>query len=533
MRMIRVLLADDEPIIIRGLKKLISWDSLGLEIVGEALDGKELMALIDSCNPDLIISDISMPGYTGIDIIQEIHHSGRPIKVVFISAYQEFAYAQQALQYGAIDYLVKPVNTGQLEEVMARAVSVIRQESKEEQDKAMLNHFKQKNRTVTIEELLDNLTNGNRSTASELARIGGIVPSSFCSVCVIETDEYGASSSRWEERERKLVEFALSNIIREAIEARGEGFLFRKGDRFGILLQHQSLNEPLDRMQDLHGKISGFLKLKVTIGIGKPVEEIELADESYQSALKALSKRFFYGLNSIYAWEEPIEESDLVPAGELESLEHRLAEALKALDIEAVPEMMKGLLQSIRRSSQESKGKAVSEVYNFILRLGQEFEEYGIEVLIQDDPSKSLLETLNEASTYQDLENSLKQVIDRIIEKLGSKNKGKELVLLSQVKAYVEEHYSENITLESIASMVYMNPYYFSSFFKKHTGQNFKNYVTEVRMSQALRLLVETDLMVYEIADRVGYNNARHFSDIFKRKFRKLPQEYKQTQKRL
>lgn len=77
--------------------------------------------------------------------------------------------------------------------------------------------------------------------------------------------------------------------------------------------------------------------------------------------------------------------------------------------------------------------------------------------------------------------------------------------------------------------MVYMNPYYFSSFFKKHTGQNFKQYVTEVRMRHALRLLLESDLMVYEIAERVGYNNARHFSDMFKRKFSKLPQEYKQS----
>jgi two-component system, response regulator YesN len=135
MKEIRVLLADDEPVIIRGLKKLISWEKLGTNIVGEASDGLELKQQIEEHNPDLIISDISMPGYTGIDIICEIHEAGRSVKVIFISAYQEFTYARQALQYGALDYLVKPVNKNQLEQVVSKAVSLIRQETEGERNK--------------------------------------------------------------------------------------------------------------------------------------------------------------------------------------------------------------------------------------------------------------------------------------------------------------------------------------------------------------------------------------------------------------
>ncbi len=104
---------------------------------------------------------------------------------------------------------------------------------------------------------------------------------------------------------------------------------------------------------------------------------------------------------------------------------------------------------------------------------------------------------------------------------------GKEAQQMKFVKEYIEQHYSENITLESIASIVFMNPYYFSSFFKKHTNENFKQYVTDIRMKQAVKLLLQTDLMVYEIAEQVGYNNARQFSDMFKKSYGKLPQEYK------
>ncbi|MNI65389.1 Bifunctional transcriptional activator/DNA repair enzyme AdaA [compost metagenome] len=123
------------------------------------------------------------------------------------------------------------------------------------------------------------------------------------------------------------------------------------------------------------------------------------------------------------------------------------------------------------------------------------------------------------------------QVLLRLHQQLTCKLSGREMPQLMQVKAYVEEHYAENITLESMAALLYMNPYYFSSFFKKHTGQNFKTFLTEVRLNHALRLLLQSDLMVYEIAELVGYNNARHFSDMFKKKYGKLPQEYKQSMK--
>ncbi|CAH1195541.1 Protein-glutamate methylesterase/protein-glutamine glutaminase [Paenibacillus auburnensis] len=529
MRPIRVLLADDEPIIIRGLKKLIAWEALGLSIVGEARDGKELKQLINNADPDLIISDISMPGFTGIDIIRDIHESGRPIKVVFISAYQEFDYARQAIQYGALDYLVKPVNTGQLEQVLSRAVAAIREESEGERNKLMLNHYEQKNRSVTIEELLEQLADGNRSRAAEFIRMAGRADRDFVTVCVVETDEYDGQSSRWKERERKLVTFALSNIIKETVEAHGNGYVFRKGERFGILLQHDAPGEPLPLMQDLHGKINAFLKLKVSVGIGRSVHDIEHIDESYTTALKALTRRYFAGLNQVYAYSGEVEVPGEYAQEELKKLQEQLIETLQSLEYDKLTPLLHRLLETLKQQAEGSRGKAVSSTYNVILQLEQEFAGYGIEARIQDGLPQPLLEMLHEAPTFEQLGFELEQAVSRIAELLAGKIKGRDNVQLSRVKAHVEQHYADNITLESVSAMVYMNPYYFSSFFKKHTGQNFKNYVTEVRMRHALRLLLESDLMVYEIADRVGYNNARHFSDMFKRKFGKLPQEYKQS----
>src|SRR5690606_13896520 len=101
-------------------------------------------------------------------------------------------------------------------------------------------------------------------------------------------------------------------------------------------------------------------------------------------------------------------------------------------------------------------------------------------------------------------------------------------MLLARIKRYIDEHYAEEISLESVAAVAFMNPYYFSTFFKKHMNDNFNVYVTKVRMKHAEQLLRQTDLMVYEIAEKVGYQNARHFSDVFKKMYGKLPMAYKQ-----
>ncbi|MNW33052.1 putative response regulatory protein [compost metagenome] len=525
---IRVLLADDEPVILRGLKKLISWEALGFTIVGEANDGNELRQVIHDCRPDLIISDISMPGCSGIDVIRELHEQSRQIKVVFISAYQEFAYARQAIQYGALDYLVKPVSKKHLEDVVSKAASLIRQENEGERTKEMLNHYERKNRTVTIEELLDGLMDGDKRAAGQLIGLGAIALSRYTGVCLLETDEETGGDSRWEERERKLVHFALNNIIKETLEGRDNCLMFHKDGRFGILTQYEQLDEPLKLAQDLHGKINVFLKLKVSVGIGAAVSGIEAADESYRLALEALKTKYFTGLNGIV--EAGIE--DVAYACEIHNITELQSGIVKALSSQNKEQLMQTtgqLMDVVKHMAGGSKHLAITNVYNTILLLEQEMESIGVHIGFFRDGQGSLLERLSSYATFTGVVNEFTSIVQQAFDRIAHKLANKEISQLRQIKAYMEEHYAENITLESMAALIYMNPYYFSSFFKKHTRKNFKQYLTEERMKHALRLLLESELMIYEIAERVGYNNARHFSDMFKKVYGKLPQEYRQS----
>lgn len=527
---ISVLLADDEPVILRGLKKLIAWEELGFSIIGEANDGTELRQMLCDCHPDLIISDISMPGCSGIDIVREIHEQSLPIKVIFISAYQEFAYARQAIQYGAIDYLVKPVNKMHLETVVRKAATLISEENEGERAKEMLNHYERKQHTVMIEELLDGLMDGNKRAASELTRLGAVALSRYTSVCLLETDEGldRGGTSRWEERERKLVHFALHNIIKETVDPDGSSLMFQKDGRFGILIQHEDKEEPFRLAADLHDKINSFLKLPVSLGIGRPVPGIELASDSFHSALEALNRRYFVGDNRVIV---AVEAAGLSSAeyGSIAELEEQMVKALMSRDEALLQNNMNRLLTNIEWQAAGSKQLAVMSVYNTLLLLDQSLSKIGLRLSSVGQDQTGLLASLSGHTTFAGVKKELAIVLEQASEQISYKLANKEIAQLQRIRAYMKEHFAENITLESMASLIFMNPYYFSSFFKKHTGKNFKQYLTEERMKQALRLLLETDLMIYEIAERVGYNNARHFSDMFKKMYGKLPQEYRHS----
>lgn len=123
--MYRIMIADDEPLIIKGLRKMMDWERMDVRIIGEAQDGRELMELLEKEQPDIIISDISMPGKSGLDIIREISEQNMDTKVIFVSGFQEFSYAKAAIKYGAVDYLLKPVTVEELEKAINRAKEML------------------------------------------------------------------------------------------------------------------------------------------------------------------------------------------------------------------------------------------------------------------------------------------------------------------------------------------------------------------------------------------------------------------------
>lgn len=525
MRKIKVLLADDEPVILRGLRKLLYWNELGLDIVGEAYDGAELRQMIETVEPDLIISDISMPGYTGIDIIREIHEKNRNIKVLFISAYRDFSYAQDALQYGAIGYLVKPVDKNELEQAVRKAIQLIGDQSQRVREKEIAVRFERKKRNDTIEELLVRMTDGDKQATAQLSELGVISRSNYLTVCFGELDLVRNESRS--ESGRKLLDFAIVNVLAESVAQTDSGLYFRKGELHGIFLQHDRLEEALSLARNFHDQLNRYVKTSFTIGVGQAVETLGEANISTNSALQALQSKYFSGWNRVIGEQLPKAEPEV--NNRVNDMLKKLINTLIVPSQENVDEMISELMEALRTAAEGSKHAIVTSVYGAMNSIRQELKDFGIVAVKAGLTDHELLAKLNGFDTFGQLADYATSFIDGIRREAATAMSNKELIQLVQVKAYIEEKYAENITLESMAALVYMNPYYFSSFFKKHTGENFKQYLIGVRIKNGLRLLMQSDLMVYEIADLIGYSNARQFSDMFKKRYGMLPNEYKQS----
>ena len=128
MKMIRMILADDEPVIIRGIRRLLDWNMMGIEIVGEYEDGRGALEAIVRDKPDIALLDISMPGMSGVEILKECRAMGNQASVIFISGFQDFEYAKAALKYGAVEYLLKPVIREELLRAIEKAIFRVRGE---------------------------------------------------------------------------------------------------------------------------------------------------------------------------------------------------------------------------------------------------------------------------------------------------------------------------------------------------------------------------------------------------------------------
>ncbi|SFK78271.1 two-component system, response regulator YesN [Paenibacillus sp. 1_12] len=524
--MLKAVMADDEPIIIKGLKKLIPWEAMGVEIVGEAWTGSGLLQLIEEHKPDLVITDISMPDGSGIDVIKEIEKRELRTRVIFISAYQEFSYAKDAIAYGAVEYLVKPIDKGLLIDAVNKALLLLREHHEGQSSKHKLAVYEQKDRKTQIEELLDRLTEGDirgNEATRKLQELSLQVSNELLTVMVVSFVKQ-EDDGRWGDHENRLVLFAITNVIEEMLQQRAGGFVMRKHDSLCIIVNHSDTQSIQKLAEEMVLQIYYYLKIDISIGFGCPVHKLKELRTSYISAIAALKNQYFAGMLSVIPWtfmsqDHPISER---------KLKERVAALFQAMlnkDDASLSEELDQLFHMIAATSQGSKEIAVTTCFAMIRELVEKIHEISMELQeLEQEQQKWLLE-MQQIQKYEEL----KQFVSGRVRELADRLLfiGKEGQQLKLVKEYIEQHFNENITLESMAAMLYMNPYYFSSFFKKHTRVNFKHYVTEIRMKHAVKLLLHTDLLVYEIAEKVGYNNARHFSDMFKKQFGKLPQEYK------
>lgn len=489
-----MIIADDEPLIIRGIQKMIDWKQMGIEIVGCCRDGNSALVEIARKRPDIAILDISMPGKTGLDILKELNCMGIATRVIFISGFQQFDYAVEALRLGAVNYLLKPVNKNDLIENVKSCLDMGEQKEQEpqkEEPQADYESLVQLEAAMYVPAATSLLLNQPRTKA-----------------------------------ELRLMKFSLYHALEAYVQDKGLGIVFYKDKQPCVVFKNKSVKE-------LYGMCGGMIREieektgnRLGVVLGREVSEMSGIQGAYNEAARMMDYFYFESLlqTPVLSVGQPVFKSGYTYADMKESRQ-KLMEAALDMDEERIKRGFSHYRRIVGQIADGDKETAVFNLLTVIHALEERLDQMGISTEKMDSGQMitRALECVNYDAMCQAACGFLMEYI-QIMHTVLQKNEKKDII---RAKAYIDDHYMESLTLDVMAEYVHMNASYFSSYFKRHTGQNFKEYLNQIRLRHALDLLLSTDMKSYEISDAVGFKDPKYLSELFQRTYGKTPMAYR------
>lgn len=501
----KVLIVDDEEIVCRGLRQFVKWQEHDFEVVGIAYNVDDAMVLLNQLSIDVVFMDIRMPGKTGLELLQMIQEKFPHIKSIILSGFSEFSYAKEAMRYGAIDYLNKPVNLKEIEELLKRLKEMFADEKKEQEIRA--NH---------MEALLLSVAKGYTKVEQEKYQLP--VLTHWYGIALGLLDR-GLLEQEIRDRKQKM-RWEIEQIVPKSyiLDSHVYGV-------FAIIpyKQESEVENFINMITQICSMNSEWI-----CGVSKMKNEIKDLKDAYQEAERALNYQ---------------------KAGERRGLIcYRNIEALFSQNTPEVQDVISRVMCKLTDPAHRNDAnKQLENDLRLIWNQGftiMQFQTICIQCLIElnsfhqgmkiktTDLHSQLKQTLREILLSNDFETILLCMIDHVKDLVDQLSESDEQQLgkgiIKEIQLFILTHYRENITLNRLAEQFYLHPNYLSRFFKEKTGKNFVEYLTEVRMEKVKELLAHTDNKVIDISFMVGYDNPRYFSKVFKQFTGMTPSEYRE-----
>lgn len=522
----KVLLCDDEAVIVKGLRRLIDWEALGVEVVGEATDGGQAVELIGRLRPDLVVSDIRMPKLSGLDVMSAVQSAEHLPKFIFISGYGEFEYAQRALAGGAVDYLLKPVSAEALEQSVRRALGLMERSSAD----AL---FRQP--SGQVQEFFAQLTANREFAGSELcgkftAMLEGRDRPVFRGLCLglYLEDEERLDSLPYEKQ--LLQRFMAFNTARDLLERSGHACFLRKDEGhcwfMGIFAPEEDAERIVSQVLAEAAERTGH---RLRAGLGRECAGLDELPVTYDDALWVFDL-YYFDQREILCWDgaaRPLRATNQSFDENVKKVFHSIVSKSEDVldDVDRVLDDVAGLHWGNRMAAYNRTmlftGDICQQLYDNRLLTGSFTQR-------QDE----LQHRLEGCATFAQLRERLRDYYRELLPDVYRNARGRSTREIVRVQRYIEEHYDQEISLKALAELACVSPHYFSAYFKAETGQNYKAFLTRVRMERAMGLVINSDLKTYEIAERVGYNNVRRFVDAFRAAYGMSPLDYRKLHKK-
>ncbi len=529
--MYKLLIADDEPWLRKRLKLTIDWESMGITELYDAEDGAEALKLAAQYEPDIIITDIDMPELSGIDLMKTLNESAMYPQIILISGYSEFEYARSAVKFGAVDYLLKPVDEEELKRIVNKCVATLDQNRYNKELIEQLSSSTHLLREKIYADILQGNMNYNKVPAVRLKELGVSFPSQGA-ICIIAHLHPASQTISESGIEETLADFSINNVINEMLTSRfDEVISFRLDDTNVFIVFSDHTPEVLTSgaqqvLAAAKEQISDLLSVRIAYGAGSVAKSLAELSASYREARYNINLCCSRSYVSTAAEDEKI--NDFQAVYEEYNIKSLIAN-VKNGDAAATTQLLAELIRDFINHS----GGSPSSLQNKLLYLNvinSLFKSCLPFLPVSEDIIKLCVDYIEESAAFYTVEKmhaQLQSLTSLLLEQYQSYMGSKRHWLIDKIVAYINENYASALTMRDVASAFFLNPSYFCKLFKEETGVTFTNYLMKVRVENAKRFMAESSMKLYDVASAVGYTNVQYFSTVFKEIEGITPSQYR------
>ena len=485
--MLKVLLVDDEPFILRGMEELIDWEQEGFKIVGSASDGEEALHFLKDHDADLVLADIKMPVMDGLELLRTLRTSEkfRDVYFIILSGYADFQYAQEAIKHACTDYILKPVEKEKLAYLAGKLISIIQGRFDPLTFEYVRQHMYLSERVRYVEILID-----------------GDDYEDECEDTVKRSNQKQLYKACVDYLQDDSAHCVMDVSIQERVY--DVGFVL-----CGYMYESTDIKEYLG---DFMKYLREILGLPVIMLVGKEVKNLEEIAKSYSTTRMLRSFQGFREKKAIYYYEEEMQihtsgimlckKSLDILLNAIEQNNH--TEIMKAVDSFYVEMKQRGIAGDVMRLN-------INYLLFQLLHLASELDDS----VNQEEILRMISEGTFEKGILRGSKAHLCRVACEYGDYLAQMRKDSSRGILGKIEKEIRERYAENLTLKELGEKYYLNGAYLGQLFRKKFGQSFKDYLNNYRIEQACQLLLRTDKKIYQIAEMVGYHDLDYFVNRF------------------
>lgn len=515
--MFRVLIVDDEPAIRHRLRNAIEWKKNGFEIAGEASDGEEALALVQDLKPEVVITDIRMPVINGLELAKRIKKLSPELHIVILSGYSDFEYAQEAIKYGVEEYLLKPVEENELEIVLGKIKNNIEDKMK------MTNYLSEANYALREKLITDILYKRVKGDVFEQGKELGLdFNKTYIGLLLVEIDDFDLLIINRNDDEVQEIKILVKSAIEEMIRNHNNWIVLEEGENryivFSILYYTADHSEEMMAAAErIRTYIKKILNSTVTIGLGSPVADPALVFGCFKEAKACLEGKFLLGKNRILTINDIILSNDDNSWNKVFGWDrNNLYEAIENNDQENVHEIIVQLFNLIKNEklSITVTNSVIVENLVTISRMVKKIEG-DLNQIFGENFNIELF--LKKTLTLEELMDWFMCICIKAADYILKVRKNRPKKISERVMEIIDNQFGEDLSLRSLSKIIYMSPVYLGQVFKNETGKSFNDYLTEIRIKNSKKMLIETDLHIYEISEKVGYQAPSNFFAAFKK----------------